>query len=123
MAWPKDALLQRHPSAKDGLDFSQAALVAIKIGKVNDGEGRVQGQVGPLGACRLFLHFQGALVQLLGLLVPAFMRIMGRVNWWAPRWMQRAITPLGLYESPDTRREPPAPARRLGQAPGAAGRL
>jgi len=36
-----------------------------------------------------------------GLLVPAFMRIMGRANWWAPRWVQRAISHLGLYE--DTR--------------------
>jgi len=33
-----------------------------------------------------------------GLLVPAFMRIMGRANWWAPGWMQRAIAKLGLYE-------------------------
>jgi uncharacterized membrane protein YdfJ with MMPL/SSD domain len=39
-----------------------------------------------------------------GLLVPAFMRIMGRVNWWAPAWIQRAVARLGLYEtgSPDT---------------------
>ncbi len=33
-----------------------------------------------------------------GLLVPAFMRIMGRINWWAPRWLQRAVARLGLYE-------------------------
>jgi RND superfamily putative drug exporter len=33
-----------------------------------------------------------------GLLVPAFMRIMGWVNWWAPAWMQRAVARLGLYE-------------------------
>jgi len=33
-----------------------------------------------------------------GLLVPAFMRIMGWVNWWAPAWLQRAIARLGLYE-------------------------
>jgi uncharacterized membrane protein YdfJ with MMPL/SSD domain len=33
-----------------------------------------------------------------GLLVPAFMRIMGRVNWWAPAWLQRAVARLGLYE-------------------------
>jgi uncharacterized membrane protein YdfJ with MMPL/SSD domain len=33
-----------------------------------------------------------------GLLVPAFMRIMGRVNWWAPAWIQRAVARLGLYE-------------------------
>ena len=33
-----------------------------------------------------------------GVLVPAFMRIMGRVNWWAPAWLQRAVSRLGLYE-------------------------
>jgi RND superfamily putative drug exporter len=33
-----------------------------------------------------------------GLLVPAFMRIMGRANWWAPAWMQRAVARLGLYD-------------------------
>ncbi len=33
-----------------------------------------------------------------GLLVPAFMRIMGRINWWAPAWLQRAVSKLGLYE-------------------------
>jgi RND superfamily putative drug exporter len=33
-----------------------------------------------------------------GLLVPAFMRIMGTVNWWAPAWLQRAVARLGLYE-------------------------
>ena len=33
-----------------------------------------------------------------GLLVPAFMRIMGRVNWWAPEWLQRVVARLGLYE-------------------------
>ncbi len=36
-----------------------------------------------------------------GLLVPAFMRVMGRVNWWAPRWVQRAVSRLGLYEDVD----------------------
>jgi uncharacterized membrane protein YdfJ with MMPL/SSD domain len=34
-----------------------------------------------------------------GLLVPAFMRIMGRVNWWAPSWVQRGVARLGLYET------------------------
>ena len=37
-----------------------------------------------------------------GVLVPAFMRVMGAVNWWAPRWVQRAVARLGLYEgAPD----------------------
>jgi uncharacterized membrane protein YdfJ with MMPL/SSD domain len=35
-----------------------------------------------------------------GILVPAFMRVMGRANWWAPAWLQRAIARLGLYEGP-----------------------
>ena len=33
-----------------------------------------------------------------GVLVPAFMRVMGAVNWWAPRWIQRGVARLGLYE-------------------------
>jgi uncharacterized membrane protein YdfJ with MMPL/SSD domain len=33
-----------------------------------------------------------------GILVPAFMRVMGSVNWWAPRFVQRAVARLGLYE-------------------------
>ena len=33
-----------------------------------------------------------------GILVPAFMRVMGSVNWWAPRWLQRIVARLGLYE-------------------------
>ncbi|HET8778305.1 MAG TPA: MMPL family transporter, partial [Candidatus Limnocylindria bacterium] len=35
-----------------------------------------------------------------GILVPAFMRVMGSVNWWAPRWVQRLVARLGLYEGP-----------------------
>ncbi|HET6381471.1 MAG TPA: MMPL family transporter [candidate division Zixibacteria bacterium] len=42
-----------------------------------------------------------------GILVPAFMRVMGRVNWWAPRWVQRAVARLGLYEGPDGPMERP----------------
>jgi len=47
-----------------------------------------------------------------GILVPAFMRVMGRVNWWAPRWVQRAVAKLGLYEGPTERdlRSPMEPA-------------
>jgi uncharacterized membrane protein YdfJ with MMPL/SSD domain len=33
-----------------------------------------------------------------GILVPAFMRVMGSVNWWAPRWVQRIVARAGLYE-------------------------
>jgi RND superfamily putative drug exporter len=42
-----------------------------------------------------------------GLLVPAFMRVMGRLNWWAPARVQRAVAKLGLYEVPGA--APPAP--------------
>jgi RND superfamily putative drug exporter len=33
-----------------------------------------------------------------GILVPAFMRVMGSLNWWAPRFVQRAVARMGLYE-------------------------
>ena len=33
-----------------------------------------------------------------GVLVPAFMRVMGSANWWAPRWVQRGVARVGLYE-------------------------
>jgi RND superfamily putative drug exporter len=36
-----------------------------------------------------------------GILVPAFMRLAGFVNWWAPRWLQRIVARLGLYEGPE----------------------
>jgi uncharacterized membrane protein YdfJ with MMPL/SSD domain len=46
-----------------------------------------------------------------GILVPAFMRVMGNLNWWAPRWMQRGVARLGLYEgAPDRRDVAPEPA-------------
>jgi trehalose monomycolate/heme transporter len=38
-----------------------------------------------------------------GVLVPAFMRVMGSVNWWAPLWVQRLVARLGLYEGPADR--------------------
>jgi RND superfamily putative drug exporter len=49
-----------------------------------------------------------------GILVPAFMRVMGRWNWWAPAWVQRAVARLGLYEGPTVRA--PDPARAETQA-------
>ena len=42
-----------------------------------------------------------------GLLVPAFMRLLGRANWWAPAPMARWHTRRGLSDSaPPPRREP-----------------
>jgi RND superfamily putative drug exporter len=32
------------------------------------------------------------------LLVPAFMRIAGRANWWAPGWLRKAHARIGLSE-------------------------
>jgi putative drug exporter of the RND superfamily len=42
-------------------------------------------------------------------LVPAFMRIAGEANWWAPRWMRRIHDRIGFSESEEKREsEPPA---------------
>jgi RND superfamily putative drug exporter len=35
------------------------------------------------------------------LLVPAFMRVLGRVNWWAPKPLARLHARFGFSESPD----------------------
>jgi RND superfamily putative drug exporter len=35
-----------------------------------------------------------------GILVPAFMRVAGSLNWWAPAWVQRWVARVGLYEGP-----------------------
>ncbi|TMB53026.1 MAG: MMPL family transporter [Chloroflexi bacterium] len=53
-----------------------------------------------------------------GLLVPAFMRVMGRVNWWAPRWVQRAVSRLGLYEDAESVRHTQLPAPDAAPATG-----
>lgn len=41
-----------------------------------------------------------------GTLVPAFMRLAGEANWWAPRWMRRIQERVGISES--SRRGPDA---------------
>jgi RND superfamily putative drug exporter len=46
-----------------------------------------------------------------GILVPAFMRVMGWVNWWAPRWVQRAVARVGLYDLPAEADASPGPMR------------
>jgi RND superfamily putative drug exporter len=46
-----------------------------------------------------------------GILVPAFMRLAGFVNWWAPAWLQRIVARLGLYEGPATEAGPAEPVR------------
>jgi RND superfamily putative drug exporter len=44
------------------------------------------------------------------ILVPAFMRLMGRRNWWAPKPLARLHDRFGLAEAPEP---PTAPAREL----------
>ena len=43
-----------------------------------------------------------------GVLVPAFMRLAGDWNWWAPKPLARLHAKIGLSESSET----PAPVRR-----------
>jgi RND superfamily putative drug exporter len=48
------------------------------------------------------------------ILVPAFMRLMGRANWWAPRGLRRVYERYGLREEgrpPGVPRRPHVPAR------------
>ena len=32
-------------------------------------------------------------------LVPAFMRLAGRLNWWSPRWLRRWHLRFGIWEN------------------------
>jgi RND superfamily putative drug exporter len=41
-------------------------------------------------------------------LVPAFMRIAGEANWWAPKWMRRLHDRIGISETEEPEPEPPA---------------
>jgi amino acid adenylation domain-containing protein len=43
-----------------------------------------------------------------GLLVPAFMKLTGRANWWAPSWLRRVHTRFGLREGPASSPAPTA---------------
>ena len=53
-----------------------------------------------------------------GTLVPAFMRLAGRANWWAPRWLQRIHDRFGLHEVSEL--EGSEPARKAAPEGGAA---
>jgi putative drug exporter of the RND superfamily len=44
-------------------------------------------------------------------LVPAFMRIAGETNWWAPRWLRRVHQRIGISETEEPEPEPPAEER------------
>ncbi|MET7773069.1 MMPL family transporter [Nocardia sp. NPDC005366] len=47
-----------------------------------------------------------------GLLAPALMRLLGPLNWWAPKPLARLHTRIGLSEEVEPDREPVAAARR-----------
>jgi putative drug exporter of the RND superfamily len=49
-----------------------------------------------------------------GTLVPAFMRLAGDANWWAPRWMRWIHDRVGISESVDLDDDDPQ-----GDGPGA----
>src|SRR5581483_3009014 len=51
-----------------------------------------------------------------GILVPAFMRLLGRRNWWAPRPLARLHQRFGLSDEPDFRAAG-APERELVPSP------
>jgi putative drug exporter of the RND superfamily len=44
-------------------------------------------------------------------LVPAFMRIAGEANWWAPRWLRRVHNRIGISETEEPEPEAPAEER------------
>jgi len=46
-------------------------------------------------------------------LVPAFMRLAGELNWWAPKWMKRIFERFGISESGP----PPPPASERAREP------
>jgi RND superfamily putative drug exporter len=50
-----------------------------------------------------------------GTLVPAFMRLAGDANWWAPRWLRRIHDRIGFHEGVDL--EEPGPAVPDGPGP------
>jgi RND superfamily putative drug exporter len=45
---------------------------------------------------RLALAFDATIVR--ALLVPAFMRIAGKANWWAPSWLRKVHQRVGLQD-------------------------
>ena len=50
-----------------------------------------------------------------GTLVPAFMRLAGEANWWAPRWMRGIYDRFGISETGDLDAEPGAEVRAQGR--------
>ncbi len=58
-----------------------------------------------------------------GTLVPAFMRLAGRANWWAPKWLRRVHDRIGLREAPEAIRPVPAGPVVDGTEPAPVGEL
>ena len=58
-----------------------------------------------------------------GTLVPAFMRLAGGWNWWAPAPLRRLHARIGISEHVDLDGPDPAPPRPAGPARGRAARL
>jgi RND superfamily putative drug exporter len=52
------------------------------------------------------------------LLVPAFMHVLGRVNWWAPKPLARLHDRFGLSESTRRASDTEKPVRAVDSAPG-----
>ncbi|MDQ6948885.1 MAG: hypothetical protein M3256_22155, partial [Actinomycetota bacterium] len=48
-----------------------------------------------------------------GVLVPAFMRLAGNANWWAPRPLARLYDRIGLSEAEGGKRDPGGVPTRL----------
>jgi len=47
-----------------------------------------------------------------GVLVPAFMRLAGEANWWAPPFLRRVHQRFGLSEGPSHPAPTPSPVGR-----------
>jgi hypothetical protein len=50
------------------------------------------------GIERLDFTLGGSLDDVRALLVPSLMALMGKWNWWAPRWLKRLHARIGLDE-------------------------
>lgn len=86
--------VQRGLQASGRIITSAAAIIiAVFIGFVF-GDMLPIRQLGVMLAVTVF--FDATLVRML--LVPATMTVLGRWNWWAPRWLERAYLKLGLSE-------------------------
>ena len=51
-----------------------------------------------------------------GTLVPAFMRLAGEANWWAPSWLRRIHAKIGISEAVDLDPLEPSGDREVGRA-------